>query len=249
MATYGFKYRYRMSTRDRSHPEKYLGDPKVWDKVEVWAEKIMDRNKIEHFNAPGEAAFYAPKMDLLATDGLGREWQLSTVQIDFVMPQRFGLIYTDKDGKEKTPVMIHRAIVGSAERFMMVIIEHFGGEFPVWLSPVQAVIIPISEKSNRYAQKVSRELQEKGFRGKLDDRNEKMQAKIRDAQLEKVPYMLIVGDKEEKNGTVAVRLRSGKDLGAKKLAEVIERISENSASRTLDLWDDTQGVLAISRKW
>jgi threonyl-tRNA synthetase len=236
MKVYGFQYRYRLSTRDPKHPEKYLGDPQVWDKAEKWAEKIMIRNKIEHFNAPGEAAFYAPKMDLLATDSLGREWQLSTVQIDYVMPQRFGLTYADKDGKEKSPVMIHRAIVGSAERFLMVIIEHFGGEFPVWLSPVQAVIIPISEKFTEYGRKVLEELTAQGIRIQLDERGEKMQAKIRDAQIQKVPYMLVVGEREEKGNSAAVRLRDGKDLGAKKVAEIGNVINQVATSRIIDLW-------------
>ena len=236
MKVYGFKYRYRLSTRDPKHPENYLGDPQVWDKAEKWAEKIMVRNKIEHFDAPGEAAFYSPKMDLLATDSLGREWQLSTVQIDYVMPQRFGITYVDKDGKEKSPVMIHRAIVGSAERFLMVIIEHFGGEFPVWLSPVQAVVIPISEKFAGYGRKVLEELTAQGIRAQLDERDEKMQAKIRDAQLQKVPYMLVVGEREEKAGAAAVRLRNGKDLGAKKTEEIAAVIKQIATSRIIDLW-------------
>lgn len=236
MRVYGFKYRYRLSTRDPKHPEKYLGDPQVWDKAEKWAEKIMERNQIEHFDAPGEAAFYAPKMDLLATDSLGREWQLSTVQIDYVMPQRFGLAYTDKDGQEKVPVMIHRAIVGSAERFLMVIIEHFGGEFPVWLAPVQVMVIPISGKFEKYGQEVEQILKNGGLRVQLDNRDEKMQAKIRDAQLQKIPYMLVVGEREEKEESVAVRLRNGKDLGAKKIKEAGAKIARISESRVFDLW-------------
>ncbi|KKR57782.1 MAG: Threonine-tRNA ligase [Candidatus Woesebacteria bacterium GW2011_GWC2_40_30] len=127
MKTFGLSYKYRLSTRDQEHPEKYIGDPKIWDKTEKWAEEIMKRNNIEYFDGPGEAAFYAPKMDLIAKDSLGREWQLSTVQIDYFLPERFNLTYIDSDGKEKRPVMIHRAIVGSPERFLMVLIEHFGG--------------------------------------------------------------------------------------------------------------------------
>ena len=236
MKTYGFHYRYRLSTRGKKRSGDYLGDPKVWDKVERWAEEIMIRNKIEHFNAPGEAAFYAPKMDLLATDSLGREWQLSTIQIDYVMPKRFDLKYVDKDGKEKTPVMIHRAIIGSPERFLMVLIEHFGGAFPVWISPVQAVIIPISGKFTKYAREVLGKIEERGIRVELNDRDEKMQAKIRDAQLKKIPYMLIVGEREEKAKSVALRLRNGNDLGTKKVGEVADRIREISVSRALDLW-------------
>lgn len=168
MGTFGFKYKYRLSTRDVEHPEKYLGDPKVWDRVEKWAEVIMERNKIEYFQGPGEAAFYAPKMDLIATDALGREWQLSTVQIDFVMPERFGLVYTDQDGSQKHPVMLHRAIIGSAERMMMILLEHFGGAFPLWLSPVQVTILPISEKTIGYSEEVLKKLKEKGIRAELN---------------------------------------------------------------------------------
>lgn len=236
MDVYGFKYRYRLSTRDKEHPEKYLGDPKVWDKAEKWAEDIMQKHKIEHFDAPGEAAFYAPKMDLLATDSLGREWQLSTVQIDYVTPERFELTYIDQDGKEKTPVMLHRAIIGSPERFLMVLIENYRGAFPVWLSPVQTVIIPISEKFNNYAEKVLAELSNVGIRAELSDKDETMQAKIRNAQLQKVPYMLVVGGKEEKSGSVSVRLRDGKDLGAKKLAKVAETIAKITAEKSKKLW-------------
>lgn len=149
MEKFGFKYRYRLSTRDPEHPEKYLGDPKEWDKVEAWAVEIMERNKIEYYDGPGEAAFYAPKMDLMATDALGREWQLSTVQIDMVQPVRFDLTYTDSNGQQVRPVTIHRAIAGSPERLMMILIEHYGGAFPLWLSPVQLKLLTISEKEKR----------------------------------------------------------------------------------------------------
>jgi len=236
MATYGLKYRYRLSTRDPKTPEKYLGDPKLWDKAEKWAEQIMKKHQIEHFDAPGEAAFYAPKMDLLATDSLGREWQLSTAQIDYVMPQRFDLVYTDKDGKEKTPVMLHRAIVGSLERFMMILLENFAGALPVWLSPTQAMVIPISEKFQEYAQKVVGELKKGGIRVEMDSRPQTMGAKIRDAQLAKVPYMLVVGEKEEKGETVAVRLRDGIDLGPQKVAEATVKMGKIVKERSLKLW-------------
>lgn len=234
MKVYGFKYRYRLSTRDKDHPEKYLGDPKTWDKVETWAEKIMQRNKIDHFDAPGEAAFYAPKMDLLATDSLGREWQLSTIQIDYFMPKRFRLKYVDKDGKEKMPIMIHRAIIGSPERFLMVLIEHFGGAFPVWLSPVQVKILPVTERHIKYAKSVAERLGQKNIRVEVDERNETLPAKVRDAQLEKVPYMLIIGDKEEKGKTVSERGRSGKDYGQQKLEKFIKNIEEEIENKAID---------------
>ncbi len=180
---FGFKYRYRLSTRDKKHPEKYLGDPKTWNKVEKWAEKIMERNGIDYFDGPGEAAFYAPKMDLMVTDALGREWQLSTVQIDFVMPQRFNLTYTDKDGKAKHPVMLHRAILGSPERFMMILLEHFEGNLPVWLSPVQAAVLPVGEKFEKYASQVLASLREQGIRAELSRPDESLCMCIRLAEM------------------------------------------------------------------
>jgi len=187
MKTYNLKYKYRLSTHDPKHPEKYIGDPKTWEKVEKWAEAITKRNKIEYFDGPGEAAFYAPKMDLIATDSLGREWQLSTVQIDFFLPERFKLVYTDSDGKEKRPVMIHRAIVGSPERFLMILIEHFAGNFPTWLTPVQVKVLPITDRNLDYAQAVVRSLKAVGIRTELDDRNETLPAKIRMPNWKKSP--------------------------------------------------------------
>jgi len=224
MKTFGLSYKYRLSTRDQEHPEKYIGNPKIWDKTEKWAEKIMKRNNIEYFDGPGEAAFYAPKMDLIAKDSLGREWQLSTVQIDYFLPERFNLTYIDSDGKEKRPVMIHRAIVGSPERFLMVLIEHFGGNFPTWLTPVQVKVLPITENHLEYANKVAEDLKKAGIRAEIDDRNERLQAKIRDAQLSKVSYMFIVGDREAEAGKVAVRKRNGEDLGSKDLEEFIKAL-------------------------
>jgi len=224
MKTFGLSYKYRLSTRDQEHPEKYIGNPKIWDKTEKWAEKIMKRNNIEYFDGPGEAAFYAPKMDLIAKDSLGREWQLSTVQIDYFLPERFNLTYIDSDGKEKRPVMIHRAIVGSPERFLMVLIEHFGGNFPTWLTPVQAKVLPITENHLEYANKVAEKLKKAGIRAEIDDRNERLQAKIRDAQLSKVSYMFIVGDREAEAGKIAVRKRNGEDLGSKDLEEFIKAL-------------------------
>lgn len=234
LKTFGLKYKYRLSTRDKNHPEKYIGDPKTWDKVEKWAERIMQRNKIEHFEAPGEAAFYAPKMDLIATDCLGREWQLSTVQIDFFLPERFNLTYIDKDGKEKRPVMIHRAILGSPERFLMILLEHFGGNFPTWLSPIQVKILPITERHSDYALSLFSDLIKEGVRVEVDERNETLSAKIRDAQLEKVPYMLIVGDKEIAEKAVSPRKRSGQDLGKMSLEKFKELLDKEIESKKID---------------
>jgi threonyl-tRNA synthetase len=235
METFGLKYKYRLSTRDPEHPGKYLGDPATWDKVEKWAVDIMKRNNIEYFDGPGEAAFYAPKMDLIATDALGREWQLSTVQIDFVMPERFGLEYTAQDGSKQRPVMIHRAIVGSPERFLMIMLEHFGGAFPVWLSPVQAKIIPITDGQHEYANKVLSQLQKEGIRAEIDDRSEKMQSKIRTAQLEKVPFMLVIGGREAESDSVAIRQRDNQDLGAVKTSEFLSQIKDLIHNKSLNL--------------
>lgn len=205
METFGLKYRYRLSTRDKNHPEKYLGDPETWDKVEKWAEKIMQRNKIEYFDGPGEAAFYAPKMDLMATDALGREWQLSTVQIDFVQAERFNLSYIGQDGEKKRPVVIHRAIIGSSERFMMVLLEHFAGKFPVWLAPVQVKILPVGEKFLEYTSGLEKELRERDVRVELSDMSETLGKRIREAEMQKIPYILVVGEKEQNNNSVNVR--------------------------------------------
>ncbi len=213
MQTLGFSYKYRLSTRDPQHPEKYLGDKAIWDKVEKWAEEIMKRNNIEYFDGPGEAAFYAPKMDLIATDSLGREWQLSTIQIDYVQPERFDLVYTDSDGKEKHPIMIHRAIIGSPERMMMILLEHYAGNLPLWLAPVQVALLPITDKQAEYAQKVKEMLESKGIRVELDASSERLQAKIRTHTLQRVPILAIIGEKEENEQAVAVRTREGEDLG------------------------------------
>jgi len=231
METFGFKYKYRLSTRDMDHQEKYLGDPAVWDRVEKWAEEIMDRNKIEYFQGPGEAAFYAPKMDLIATDALGRDWQLSTLQIDFVMPERFGLVYTDQDGTQKAPVMLHRAILGSAERMMMILIEHFAGAFPVWLSPVQVTILPISEKTMAYSEDVLKKLEEKGIRVELNRDADSLGKKIRNAESSKVPYMLIIGEKEVGTGQVSVRARGQKDLGTMSPSDFAEKVLKEAKEK------------------
>ncbi len=230
MATFGFKYRYRLSTRDPEHPEKYLGDPATWDKVEKWAEKIMQRNDIEFTPGPGEAAFYAPKMDLLATDALGREWQLSTVQIDYVMPERFDLTYTDADGKEKHPVMLHRAIIGSSERIMSILIEHYAGAFPTWLSPIQIRVLSISDKHTAYAKEIADALKEAGIRVTLDDTNETLGKKIRAWKVEKTPYAIVIGDKEMESKMLTLESRTG-DKKEISLPNLISQLHEEISTR------------------
>lgn len=231
MNTFGFKYRYRLSTRDPKNLKKYLGDKKTWDRVEKWAEKIMKRNKIDYYPGPGEAAFYAPKMDLMATDVLGREWQLSTVQIDFVMPERFDLTYTAADGTKKRPVMLHRAILGSAERFMMILIEHFAGAFPTWLAPLQALVMPISEKHLPYAQELKSKLKSAGIRADISQANETLGKRIREAEMKKIPYVLVVGDQEKRSGSVSVRSRQNKQMGEMNFEQFLEQIKKEISER------------------
>ncbi len=226
MKTFGMKYKIRLSLWDPKHPEKYLGDTIVWEKSQKRLEEILVENKIEYFKAVGEAAMYGPKMDLISMDSLGRGWQLSTIQLDFIMPQRFGLKYTDSDGKEKTPVMIHRAIVGSPERFFGILIEHYAGAFPVWLSPIQVWVVPISKAQKKQAKIVNEQLKEEGIRSELKDDNETLGKKIRESQIQKIPYVLIIGDKEVKSNSVSVRDRKKGDLGSIKIKKFIEKIRE-----------------------
>ncbi len=229
----GMKIRARLSFRDPQNGEKYLGEEHLWQKAQDILLKIAQKSKLDYFVAEGEAAFYGPKIDFMATDALGREWQLATPQLDFVQPKRFGLVYTDHDGSEQTPVMIHFALMGSIERFLSVYIEHTAGAFPLWLSPVQIKILPISKKQNVYAKKVQKELsvQYPVLRIELDDRDESVGKKIREASMQKIPYQLIVGEKEVKSKKVAVRTREGKDLGAISLKKFAEKIQKEIESK------------------
>jgi len=226
MKTYGMNYKIRLSLWDPKQPEKYLGDAKTWKKSQQMLEEILIENKIEYFKAVGEAAIYGPKMDLVSKDSLGREWQISTIQLDFIMPQRFKLTYIDSDGKEKTPVMIHRAIVGSPERFFGILIEHYAGAFPLWLSPVQAAVIPIAERHFAYAKEVQKQLKENNVRVELKDENETLGKKIRAAEMQKIPYLLIIGDREIEAKSVGVRARGKGDLGATKVDDFVNKIKE-----------------------
>ncbi len=216
--TYRFKdYRVRLSLRGNTG--KYVQDDEKWDRATRALRAALDANHVEYFVAEGEAAFYGPKADFLARDVLGREWQLSTIQVDFIQPARLGCEYVAEDGSIRTPVVIHRAVTGSTERFLGVLIEQFAGAFPVWLAPVQMVVIPIADRHLEYANYVASELRAHKLRVEVDARAERMNAKIRDAQLQKIPYMLVVGDKEEQARAVAVRLRTGEDLKAMPLEE------------------------------
>ncbi len=222
-SVFGLEYVLTLSTR----PDDYMGEIETWNKAEADLKKVMneicggDNYRINE----GDGAFYGPKIDIKMKDCLGREWQMGTVQLDFQLPQRFDLYYIDENGEKKTPIMIHRAIFGSFDRFIGIITEHFAGAFPTWLAPVQVKVLPIStEKHADYARKLVDELTDKGFRIEIDDRNEKIGYKIREAQLQKVPYMLVVGDKEIENNQVGVRSRKDGDIGAMSLSDFEEKL-------------------------
>ena len=193
---------------------------------------MLVERELNHEEAPGEGAFYGPKIDMFVPDALGREWQLGTVQVDFNQPERFDLEYVTAEGGRERPVMIHRAMLGSLERFLGVLIEHLAGAFPVWLTPVQAVIVPIADRHLDYADSVNGRLTAAGIRAGVDDSSDRMNAKIRRAQLQKVPYMLVVGDREEEAGAVAVRTRTGGNLGARPVDAFIDNIVEEVETRS-----------------
>lgn len=225
--TLGFSdFSTRLSFRDPNNMEKFAGADKDWVRAERDIKEAADQMKLRYKLAPGEAAFYGPKIDFLVQDALRRTWQLGTVQVDYVMPERFGLEYTGSDGQKHRPVIIHRAPFGSLERFIGVLIEHYAGEFPLWLAPVQAVVLPITDAQLDYARKVHDDLAAGKIRVELDDRNEKVGYKIRDWELKKVPYMLVVGPKEQETGQVAVRRHRKGDLGARAVTEIAASIRE-----------------------
>ncbi|HSW96731.1 MAG TPA: threonine--tRNA ligase [Candidatus Saccharimonadales bacterium] len=224
-AALDLKFKARLSFKDES--DKYLGDQKHWDDAQRIIEDVAKKLELDYFVAWGEAAFYGPKIDIMVYDALGREWQCATEQLDFVQPMRFGLTYIDADGTEKTPFMIHKALLGSIERFLSVYIEHTAGAFPLWLSPVQIALLPIADRHAEYAKEVVEALQKEGIRAELDNRQERLQAKIRDNTLQKVPFMGIIGDKELANGQISVRARKGEDLGQISVESFITTLKEN----------------------
>jgi threonyl-tRNA synthetase len=225
-------YRVQLSLRDPKS-DKYVGSDENWQKAESALRNVLERSGLQFVAALGEAAFYGPKADFMVRDCLGREWQLGTVQLDYNLPERFQLEYIGADNHPHRPVMIHRAPFGSMERFVGVLIEHFAGAFPLWLAPEQVRVLPLSDKSLDYAQATERRFREAGFRVKIDTRNSKVQAKIRDAQLELVPYMLVVGPKEAEQGAVALRDRIDGDLGTMPTNAAIDRLREEVTARKI----------------
>lgn len=232
--TFGFKEFYaRISVRDQKEKQKYIGTDENWTKAEKALIEAAKSAKMKYKIGEGEAAFYGPKIDFMVKDSLGREWQLSTVQLDFNQPENFDMTYVNESGEKERPAIIHSAFIGSVERFMGILIEDLQGAFPVWLAPVQVKILPITEKNVKYAESVAGKLRDKNIRVEIDDRNETLQAKIRDAQMQKIPYMVVVGGKEEKEGKIAVRTREGKDKGQVQLSSFIKEISEKIESKSL----------------
>lgn len=216
-------YAARVGLRDPGS-SKYIGSDEAWEKAQAVLLNVVSKLDLSYSVVEGEAGFYGPKLDFLFSDSLGRQWQLGTAQIDYNLPERFDLSYIGEDGQQHRPVMIHRANYGSLERMIAILLEHYAGAFPVWLAPVQAMLIPISDRHIAYAQTVASKLKVIGIRVEVDVRGERMNAKVRDAQMQKIPYMLVVGDKEEAEGSVSVRLRTNENLSVMPLADFIKRI-------------------------
>lgn len=230
---FGFhRFEVELSVRDPAQPEKYAGTVEEWERAEAALTNTLDRMRIPYKLMLGEAVFYGPKIDLKLLDAIGRPWQLSTVQFDFNLPQRFGLEYVGEDGARHQPVMVHRALWGSVERFFGVLIEHYAGAFPLWLAPLQVVVLPVSDKFSEYAQQVVAKLVAAGFRAQPDDRNEKLQARIRDAELQKIPYMAVVGGKEAENGSVSVRHHGKGNLGPRPLDQFVADLRDETSQQT-----------------
>ena len=228
LSSFGFtEYDVMLSTR----PDKAVGEAEQWElATESLRSTLVDRG-IDYQVDEGGGAFYGPKIDIHIRDAIGRQWQITTVQFDFNLPERFGLTYIGDDGKEHRPYMVHRALLGTMERFMGVLIEHYAGAFPVWLAPVQAIVIPIADRHNEYAHELRAELEQSNVRAAVDDGNDRMNAKIRNAQVQKVPYMLVVGDREVESGGASVRLRSGENLRGMTLEDIVARLAVDIESR------------------
>lgn len=226
---FGFKYNIELSTR----PENSMGTEEQWELATVSLQEALEEKGIDFKVNPGDGAFYGPKIDFHLEDAIGRTWQCGTIQLDFQMPERFDLTYVDKDNDKKRPVMVHRTILGSMERFMGILIEHFAGKFPAWIAPVQVTVLPISEKFNSYAQELKEQMEDKGFRVELDDRAEKIGFKIREAQLMKIPYMLVVGEKEVEERLVSVRKRDVGDIGQMSIEAFVDKLNDEVNKKSI----------------
>ncbi|MBU2159074.1 threonine--tRNA ligase [Patescibacteria group bacterium] len=231
LSTYRISYWMRLSLRDPENKDKFLGEDATWERAESVMRDLLSTKNIEFKEALGEAAFYGPKIDIMAVDALGREWQISTIQLDFVQPTRFGLEYTAEDGTKRTPVMIHRALVGSPDRFLGILIEHYAGAFPAWLAPVQARIVPVSEKHAEYAAQALSLMQSAGIRADIDEASESLGKRIRSAKQEKVPYILVVGDKEIEAASLSVESRDRGPEGSVPVEEFVQKLSEEIRAR------------------
>lgn len=230
---FGFTdYTFRLSLRDKFDKEKYFDDDEMWNSAESQLREILTELNLNFYEAEGEAAFYGPKLDVQIKTALGHDVTISTCQLDFLLPRRFELEYIGEDGKEHTPVVIHRAILGTFDRFLSFLIEETKGAFPIWLAPVQVKVLPITDAHLEYANSVKEELEKIGARVEVDSRNEKIGYKIREAQLEKIPYMLVVGEKEIEENSVGVRSRADGDIGTVKLQEFVNKISEEIKNYT-----------------
>ncbi|HYI20214.1 MAG TPA: threonine--tRNA ligase [Solirubrobacteraceae bacterium] len=225
--TFGFEPRLELSTR----PDQRIGSDEMWDRAEAALEGALRAQELDFELNAGDGAFYGPKIDLHMTDSIGRSWQLGTVQLDYSMPERFDLAYTGADNEDHRPVMIHRALLGSFERFIGILIEHYAGEFPLWLAPLQAIVLPVADRHNGYGEEVVAQLSAAGLRARLDDRSESVGRKIREAELAKVPYMLVVGDRDAEAGGAALRRHGEGDLGTFGLDEIAERLAAEAAER------------------
>jgi len=236
------RYELRLGTR----PDDYIGDPETWEQAEAALRSILDERVGEgrYHVEEGDGAFYGPKIDIVMYDALGRQWQMGTIQLDFQLPRRFGCTYDDRDGQRKTPVVIHRVIYGSLERFIGILIEHTAGAFPLWLSPVQVKAIPVRLEQSGYAEEVAVALRESGFRVEVDHEDTALAAKIRRAQLEKTPLMLVLGQCEVDQRTVSPRLRSGQNLGAMPLEKLVELMHHAVTTKAFSMEDLARGAAA-----
>jgi len=225
MRVYGLEYWIRLSLRDPEAKTAYLGSDAVWEKAQATMESFLKRHTIPYERAEGEAAFYGPKMDLMCKTAIGHDWQLATIQLDYIMPERFKLSYIDKTGKEAQPVMIHKAMAGSLERFIAILLEHYGGNLPLWLSPVHLELIPVASRHEKPAKKLEKEFQAAGLRVHVDDANETVGYKIRKATRRRIPYVIVLGDKEARSAKLALRVRGSdrvKAIGKKRFLEMAQ---------------------------